>query len=95
MILELTANKISHRWSAAPVGDMLDVDPRSPLEHLAGKVTGRPGARGPVVELSGHALRELHQFSNIAYWLRRMDDDRHRSHRNKGNRREITFCIIG
>src|SRR6476661_1839948 len=32
--LELTANKIGHRWSAAPIGYMLDVDTCSALEHL-------------------------------------------------------------
>jgi len=73
---------------------MLDVDARSALEHFAGEVTGCAGACGAVVELSGHALGERHQFSNIARRLRRMRDDRHRGHRHKGDRREIAHCII-
>src|SRR5437667_5482532 len=91
--LKLTTYKIGHRWSAAPIGYMLDVDARNVLEHFAGEMTRGAGARGAVVELSGHTLRKRHQFSNIAHRLRRMRDDRHRGQRYLGDRRALALCI--
>src|SRR5664280_2095285 len=90
----MTANNVTQRWSASPIGDVNNANAGSQLEKLASHVGSRAVSRRGRVELAGIGFGDVDQLAQRFCRKLRIDLYDVRRCRHPGNGRKAADRIV-